>query len=269
MNLYCSRRVVQSTEVRLPNAAITNLVKANNPCAFSSRTLAASVKQYPRGEVVFEAFSAAIVAHCGSSDVILSLPMSQIVDLDRMKKKHPKIARLWELGSEISHLAFGPADTFHDRTDEDDLKLQQAGERFVPELVSGRYDSGLTAAVRGNVGNWRSPSFKSLLEDYRGPVSVQESQQNFVPLLMNADTFQFNHFVAPKYPPLAKQARIQSKVELRLTVDSESGEVLDAMVVSGHPLLRSSALDAAKQWRFKPKSVETKTLNVTLDFALH
>jgi protein TonB len=84
---------------------------------------------------------------------------------------------------------------------------------------------------------------------------------------VNAQAYQFSRFDAPEYPRLAWIAHIQGKVELQLTVEQATGYVRSASVISGHPLLRPSAIDAAKQWRFVPNSVDSETLNVTLDFA--
>jgi TonB family protein len=56
--------------------------------------------------------------------------------------------------------------------------------------------------------------------------------------------------VRPKYPPLAKQARIQGTVRLRATI-AKDGSVRDLEVVSGHPLLVESALEAVRQWRYR------------------
>jgi periplasmic protein TonB len=57
--------------------------------------------------------------------------------------------------------------------------------------------------------------------------------------------------VQPPYPPIAKAARAQGAVQVQVTI-SEDGRVIDAQVVSGHPLLRDAALSAARQWVFKP-----------------
>src|SRR5262245_34601017 len=57
--------------------------------------------------------------------------------------------------------------------------------------------------------------------------------------------------VQPAYPPIAKSARVQGAVQIQVTI-SESGEVMNAQAISGHPMLREAALQAAKQWRFKP-----------------
>ena len=55
----------------------------------------------------------------------------------------------------------------------------------------------------------------------------------------------------PVYPPLARQARIQGNVVLHAIIDKD-GKVAQLEVISGHPLLVQSALDAVKQWRYKP-----------------
>jgi TonB family protein len=51
----------------------------------------------------------------------------------------------------------------------------------------------------------------------------------------------------PAYPPLAKQARISGVVHLSALISKE-GNVINLAVISGHPLLIPSALDAVKTW---------------------
>lgn len=53
------------------------------------------------------------------------------------------------------------------------------------------------------------------------------------------------------YPPLARQARIQGEVVLQVDV-SKDGTIDTVKAISGHPLLIPAAVDAAKQWRYKP-----------------
>jgi protein TonB len=55
----------------------------------------------------------------------------------------------------------------------------------------------------------------------------------------------------PVYPPLARQARIQGTVKLEAVISKE-GTIENLTVVSGHPLLIQAALDAVKQWKYKP-----------------
>jgi TonB family protein len=57
--------------------------------------------------------------------------------------------------------------------------------------------------------------------------------------------------VQPDYPQLARTARIQGDVVLKIIVSSE-GEVSQVNLISGHPLLAAAAISAVKQWKYKP-----------------
>src|SRR5215469_3441772 len=57
--------------------------------------------------------------------------------------------------------------------------------------------------------------------------------------------------VQPIYPPLARQTRISGTVKLHAII-GKNGAVEQLQVVSGHPLLVQSALDAVRQWRYQP-----------------
>jgi protein TonB len=65
----------------------------------------------------------------------------------------------------------------------------------------------------------------------------------------------------PAYPPLARQARIQGTVVLHAIIDKE-GKVAQMEIVSGHPLLVQSALEAVKQWRYKPTQLNGEPVEV-------
>lgn len=67
--------------------------------------------------------------------------------------------------------------------------------------------------------------------------------------------------VAPVYPPLARQARIQGTVVLSIVI-SKDGEVHDVKLVSGHPMLSPAAIEAAKQWKYKPYISDDKPVEV-------
>ena len=59
------------------------------------------------------------------------------------------------------------------------------------------------------------------------------------------------HKVEPPYPPLARAARIQGDVVLRAIIDRE-GNIQDLGLVSGHPMLVPAAIEAVKQWHYRP-----------------
>jgi protein TonB len=77
--------------------------------------------------------------------------------------------------------------------------------------------------------------------------------------------------VQPPYPPIAKAARAAGAVQVQVTI-GEDGRVIDAAVVSGHPLLRDAALQAARQWTFKPTELSGVPVKVqgvlTFNFTL-
>jgi protein TonB len=57
--------------------------------------------------------------------------------------------------------------------------------------------------------------------------------------------------VQPNYPQLAKQARIQGSVVLQAEI-SKDGTIQNLQLISGHPMLAPAAIEAVKQWRYKP-----------------
>jgi TonB family protein len=63
----------------------------------------------------------------------------------------------------------------------------------------------------------------------------------------------------PVYPPIAKQAHASGAVIVQVKVD-EQGNVVSALAISGHPLLRAAAVAAARQAKFEPKKVGGKAV---------
>jgi protein TonB len=61
---------------------------------------------------------------------------------------------------------------------------------------------------------------------------------------------------------VAKAAKASGAVVVQVLVD-ETGKVTSANAVSGHPLLRQSAVQAAYQARFKPTMLSGKPVKVT------
>jgi protein TonB len=77
--------------------------------------------------------------------------------------------------------------------------------------------------------------------------------------------------VQPQYPTLARQARVQGIVLLRAVISKE-GKIENVQVIGGHPLLVKAAMDAVRQWRYRPyylnsEPVEVET-QVTVNFTL-
>ena len=67
--------------------------------------------------------------------------------------------------------------------------------------------------------------------------------------------------VKPQYPTPARLARVEGPVVLQALIGKD-GAVENLRVVSGHPLLVGAALDAVKQWRYKPYYLNAEPVEV-------
>ncbi len=78
--------------------------------------------------------------------------------------------------------------------------------------------------------------------------------------------------VNPAYPSDAIKSLISGVVVLQVVVN-ERGEVYEAQVIRGHPLLNGSALDALRQWKYKVSYFAGRPVpvlaTVTVNFMLH
>src|SRR5271165_882279 len=105
----------------------------------------------------------------------------------------------------------------------------------VPGGVPGGAMGGVLGSVIGNV--------PATVPKAATPQRVRVSQGVSQGLLI--------HKIQPQYPVLARQARVQGTVVLQALIGKD-GTIQNLHVVSGHPMLTSSALEAVKQWRYKP-----------------
>ena len=66
----------------------------------------------------------------------------------------------------------------------------------------------------------------------------------------------------PNYPLMARQIRVQGTVSVQVLID-ESGNVVSARAVSGHPLLVPEAQKAALKARFSPTTISDQPVKVS------
>ena len=84
-------------------------------------------------------------------------------------------------------------------------------------------------------------------------------------------TGQLTHKVEPFYPMIARNAHVEGQVILKAIINKE-GRIQDLQLISGHVLLAPAAVDAVRQWLYKPfllngEPVEVET-TVTVTFQL-
>jgi periplasmic protein TonB len=74
--------------------------------------------------------------------------------------------------------------------------------------------------------------------------------------------------VQPSYPDLARASRIQGTVLMKATI-SAAGDVVSLDLISGHPMLAPAAIDAVKQWKYKPYLLNGKAVTVETQIAVN
>jgi TonB family protein len=123
--------------------------------------------------------------------------------------------------------------------------------KYRPYLVSGRpVEVGTTVSLVFNL-----PSTHNLAGTAVDNSVHQESGGAAPPKRLSISssymTGNLLQKTVPEYPAIAKAARIQGTVAIQATI-SEAGTIQKLAVISGPPLLRQSALDAVRTWRYKP-----------------
>jgi periplasmic protein TonB len=115
-----------------------------------------------------------------------------------------------------------------------------------PGVNDGR--AGNCAACEGMLGNGAPP--------IRPPDTTPR-----VLHVTRIDPAQLLHRVEPTYPILARQTRREGTVELRALI-AEDGSVQSLQVLSGDAVFVQSAVDAVRQWRYKPTILNGRPVEV-------
>ena len=132
-------------------------------------------------------------------------------------------------------------------------RIRFRDEHALSDNIPGDQPTGIVGGILGP-----SPQSQS-----GPPLRVRVSQRVSEALLIAR--------VQPKYPQDARKAGIQGIVVLQSLIDT-NGNVKESKIIKGDPSLTSAALDAVKQWKYKPyllngQPVEVDTL-VSVDFQL-
>ena len=131
----------------------------------------------------------------------------------------------------------------------------------VPGGVAGGSMSGVIGGVIGGVHTTIAAPLAPKSSGPKAPVRVGGRVRE-PKLTMRVD---------PIYPPLARQVHVQGIVIIDAILD-EQGNVVEAKIVSGPPLLIQSAMDAVKKWKYEPTYLNDQPvpvqLNVTVTFRL-
>jgi protein TonB len=127
----------------------------------------------------------------------------------------------------------------------------------VPGGVPGGVIGGVVGGVWGGTGT---------------AVPTPPPQPPLVPKVVRVGSHlkapRLTYSVDPAYPPLAREAHVWGTVVVEAVID-EHGNVVQARVVSGHPLLIDAALKAVLQWKYEPTTLNGQPVSVELQVQVH
>lgn len=128
--------------------------------------------------------------------------------------------------------------------------VEAAGEHKPPADVEASPEAprvAETSAGHASLGNFLPGSHT--VPEFSGPVSQGVTDGFLI------------HKVQPIYPPQALPMRLEGPVVLEATI-TEEGNVQDLSVVSGNPTLARAALDAVRQWQYRPYLLNGKPVRM-------
>jgi protein TonB len=135
-----------------------------------------------------------------------------------------------------------------------------------PSLVDTT--GGMLGGVPGGVFSEMLNSAPSVPVLAKSPVLTPVKRMRIASRVAEANLI---HDVAPQYPPEAGRARIEGAVVL-MAVIGKDGSVEDVRIESGLPILAQAAMDAVKQWRYRPYLLNGEPVEVdsriTINFTL-
>jgi protein TonB len=141
------------------------------------------------------------------------------------------------------------------------LNERQVGS--APDLNNIGVDGGMG---KSRLGVWGSPNFSVDVAPPPPPAAPTHPLK-----ISHWAEGNIIYRMQPLYPPLARQARVQGVVELRAII-SKAGTIENLVVVRGHPMLATAAIEAVRQWRYRPyllnnEPIEVET-EITVNFVL-
>jgi hypothetical protein len=252
----CPGITVKAADHLLTNASPEKVARLDL-CSLNVAAVESAINgAQPRGVTSIEdTASYSIVAMCGRTQKAFELPYPETVDFKKLKRTNPRVAALWDLAYNVRRRSFGRNFSFYHTSANQDAAFQALGAEVVPAIKSGIYDRGFA----------NGSHLESHLKEY--PAPLKETDPWSVEFVGSAPP-NLKQYQLPKYPPLARQTRIEGEVHLTAVLDTQTGLVKDVQVISGHPLLRDVAAAAVREWQFTKGNALKDSIDVSLKFGL-
>lgn len=220
--------------------SVPDLLGKTNPCSISVKQLRKELDRRKKG-LVFSGVDVFMQVQCQGQERVIR---ADILDRD-MFDPTPNTPEYtsWTIGllNKIDNAA-GPGvweKPIFENIGAQNPTNQGPESPALLDMASGKYDSLFS-------GTPDRPS--DLYHEAHKPPVVHSVQ------LINSSPFQPDVFVAPKYPPIARAARVEGTVTFQFKVD-ENGKATGLSIDSGAKLLQMAIPDAVGNWKFSKAPV--------------
>ncbi len=196
------------------------------------------------------------------SDRLPDIPRTISLSLPLPPSPPPPVERVETSATQSTRLSMSPAHIYRPPT-----RITPLSE--MPEIVEADAPIFATASnvqgVPGGLGD-ASSSFANqfvspIPQPKPKPVDVAPAPSAPITVSKGVQEAKLLRRVVPAYPPLAKQARVSGTVRL-IGVIAKDGTMQQLQMVSGHPLLVQAALDAVRQWLYRPTLLNGQAVEV-------
>lgn len=250
---FCPRTITIRGAKKESRVKLDQILQPRSPCSISENDFQQSVaRASSKARSTTGAVAYTIVANCSAGQKTFKVPYVETVDLKRLRSQSAAVAEVVELYSSLE-ARFFHGDQISRIKHPKDQQLQLNAQAFVEALKSGRFDVG-----------FESGRLQEILEMYKGPLSAVEPE----PKLLDFEKWKLTSYVDPSYPTVEKPPKVETKVELEVSVDPTSGHVKSLRILRGNPLFNASTTDAAVQWSFDPAQSVFNPLKLTVDYSL-
>jgi protein TonB len=168
----------------------------------------------------------------------------------------------WREHHPIQHLA--PLTTGHNTEIPNPFPQPVAPPRMVSNFSGAEPGDPLQDFPQGDIpGAIQVAEVGRIPPPVEPPSIAQPAHQEKRPLKISEGVLegQLISRVEPRYPSLAMQTKTQGTVRLHAIINPE-GRITSLDVLSGHPLLVKAALDAVRQWRYRPTLLNGQPVEV-------
>jgi len=165
---------------------------------------------------------------------------------ERMKDGAIMQARMFLVGQRLYQIAI-TLPPMQGAKAEDVAVYEQAATRFLDSFKITPAEETLDAA--------QAPTISKCNNTIIGTLKVEDPDPDRKLITGSVLNGQALSLPKPDYPPLAKRAHAQGTVAVQVVID-ETGNVVAAHAVSGHPLLYAASVSAARAARFTTTKLE-------------